>query len=217
MDSKTKAQLRQASVILSGGTVSASADIKYIQKNINRLDDYDLRAIEHKLKARDLSERLDVYVDERGKVSNTKLDLDLNKSVTALEKEIKKALGKDFGDIDFNAYNKVGEVIRTYYLSHKKGDSYTMSSQWYPNASLVNFLLWIVSDKIESNLAKAHEVMEEIGMKSDSKGTFELPGVTVKIFKNGRVDVKFKSPADADKMRETVLAWDKKAHPRNYR
>ena len=211
MHRRTKTRIREATTALSGAVVRAAkgGDLAYIKKNLSKLSEYDLEDLERKLKEKDLRDRLDISIDRHGKVYNTNIKVDLLDPIEKIVKQVEKAIGKDYGDLDFRAYKRYVMLMKDYYFRHVKKDTYQISLYHYPLSALVDFLLYITTGKVESDRSKAIALMDEQGIKGDSPGTWELPGVKVKVFKNGRVDLKFDSAADADKARETTTQWNK--------
>jgi hypothetical protein len=189
---------------------AASADLAYIQKNLRLLPDYELGSLERQIKRSDLANRFDISVSDRGEVDTLKLSLDLRQPIDKLIKEVENAVS-GMGDIDFKAFNKLswGLLQSGYYLRHKRGDTYTLQEGTAALASLLNFLIYIMTGKIESNLARVNKVMDAEDIRGWDIAGYELKFLNVKIkrFKNGRLDIKFPKPGQAQKFQDTLASW----------
>jgi len=196
---------------------AADYNLDYIKKNLSMLDEFRLEEIERRIKAKDLEERLEVSVSERGEVLNTDMTVNLLDSIDDLVVQIQEKLKTGYGDIDFDAFNKLNSIVKWYYLRHKQGNTYTVSSgpggASYFLDSLLNLLIYITTDKVESDLSRVHKMMEKEGLKDATyQDSFNITFMKVKIkkFKNNRIDIVFPKKEQAEKLQKILEAWHSK-------
>lgn len=186
------------------------SDIKYIIQQIGLLSEYDLEKIETTIRAVEVSNATGVYVRPNGEISIPKMRVDLSKPSALLTTEIFSAINAKYSDTDFFAYANLGSIVRNYHLRYDDGNRYLMPSS-YHLSHLLAFLDYIVSGNIAKDHEKVNAFLEknpELRM-NPSIYEFDYEGVRLKHFKNGRLDVKFKSPEAAERMHKLVTTWSK--------
>jgi hypothetical protein len=191
-------------------TAASDVDMQYITKNLKLLDDYELRRVDRAIKIADIKRQLDVFVSDDGKVQKTSLRLDFRKPIGDLIKQIQDEVGQKFGDIDFDAYKHLGSLVSDYYFRHDKGNSYRLPHD-YSLGFLLNFVIYIVTGKVERDLSRVHRDMEANGWKGfgfDKAFDIEYLGARIKKFKNKRLDIKWPKASDAKKAQKTIEDWE---------
>jgi len=190
--------------------VVAGVDMAYIPRNLKLLDEYELDKLDRAIKIADLKRQLDVFVTDDGKVSKTSLRLDFRKSIDELVKQVQDEIGQKFGDINFDAYKHLGGLVTDYYFRHETGNTYRLP-QDYSLSYLLNFVIYIVTGKVEKDLGRAHRDMDANGWKGmgfERQFDIEYMGVRLKKFKNKRLDIKWPKPAQAKLAQKTIQEWE---------
>lgn len=136
------------------------------------------------------------------------------KLVLRVSKELEKTYGKAWKQ-DLKLFQALDSLVTHYYFQKTGEGQYSIHGH-YPSM-LAYFLDYIVLDKIGGDYSHAHEAwyykheMGGTGNKLSTVGTHTsemLPGVAVKIFANGRVDIKGLTATQYAKI-DTTIAFIK--------
>jgi hypothetical protein len=189
--------------------VTGGVDLQYIIQNLKLLSDLDLADIDRSIKIADIQRQLDVYVSPDGKVQKTSLRLDFRKPINELIKQIQDEVGQKFGDIDFEAYKHLGSLVTDYYFRHKQGNTYSLPRD-YSLSYLLNFVIYIVTGKVEKDFSRVIRDMEANGWKGmgfETQFDIEYMGARIKKFKNKRLDIKWPKASQGKQAQKTIEDW----------
>lgn len=181
---------------------------EFIAENIHFLDEYTTRDLFHKLYAKKFRSATDIYLDDNGKLDGVTIvvtDKARGYSTTKnWEVDFEKTIEQNVADLtailisrgitmkEFMVWLEVRSIYRSYYLRRSE-KSFTMHHNG--TASLVYLLRYLTTGKCDENLKESHDFMEANNIRYNTGAyEFTLSNIKVKLFMNGRLDIKGLTP-----------------------
>lgn len=175
----------------------------FVVSNLKMLDSYDLEKIYKDLFNKKARKQIGVYFNDRGETEKLRLSkkcdgyftsvnfaLNYYESIEANEAQLSDELMKKGVTLEeFKNYDDFSYVFSSCYL-RKDGEHYTISNEHSAN-SLINFMRFVVNGHTDENMKEANEFCDKNGLRYDSHAyEVTLENITLKKFKNGRLDIK---------------------------
>lgn len=183
-------------------------NIEFIKANLSCLSDYELKDIDHKIKVATVRAATRVYVGDDGRAEIPNIRLRLDESADRLISKVQQAIEEKYGTIDFRAYLRLHRVIDSAYLRHKDRDKYSVSPR-HNMDTVFEFVQYIVSGTYDDTMNSVNNFMTANQIRYDTcEFNVEYMGVRLRLYKNDRLDIRFKTPELAAKMRSVLDSWE---------